>query len=88
MALDERDIRVDIWRAGINGGPINLRLTHVPTGTVVSSDGSDKSEHLAKKRLMLELERKIALDAFEDAVNLLDPDAPVIRTPHNGPQEP
>lgn len=56
--IDERDVRVDVWRSGARG-PITMRLTHVPTGIVATKTGTGAAS--MRRRLMHSLSSRVAL---------------------------
>lgn len=55
--IDERDIRIDIYRSE-RTAPMTLRLTHIPTGIVVTVEG-EKSQLQNKAKALDELEAKL-----------------------------
>lgn len=55
--IDKKDLRVDI--SGNPDGTSGLRITHLPTGNVVSVASFKGSIHRQQKLLRQELERKL-----------------------------
>ncbi|CDF33669.1 Peptide chain release factor RF1, mitochondrial [Chondrus crispus] len=66
--LDERDVKVDVYRAsGAGGQHVNktesaVRVTHVPTGLVATSQ-EDRSQHRNRALAMAELGARLAAKA-------------------------
>jgi protein subunit release factor A len=54
----DQDVRVDIYRSD-RLAPMTLRLTHIPTGIVVTVEG-EKSQLQNKAKALEELEAKLA----------------------------
>lgn len=55
--IDETDLRIDVYRSGINTKPY-VRITHMPTGLVVGC-GDERSELRARAVCLAELETKL-----------------------------
>jgi len=65
MKWNEHDIRIDYYRGSGPGGQhrntseTGVRITHLPTGTVVTATES-RSRHMNQQRAMARLEEKLA----------------------------
>jgi peptide chain release factor 1 len=64
IQINEKDLRIDVYRAqGAGGQHVNktesaVRITHLPTGTVVAMQ-EEKSQHKNKAKAMMLLKAKI-----------------------------
>lgn len=56
--VSEQDIRIDIYRIAVPGAPCSLRMTHIPTGIVVTAEGG-RSQLRNKADALEQLEAKL-----------------------------
>lgn len=58
VVIDEKDLRIDVYTHGLNGWII--RMTHIPTGIMLTADDSGHSSQLqGKVTLLNELKTKL-----------------------------
>lgn len=58
MALDQADIRIDTFTCGVASLDSAVRITHIPTGIVVS-ENSEKSGWKNRQKALAELRRRL-----------------------------
>lgn len=58
MIIDERDLRIDIYRPAVPNAPSSIRITHLPSG-IYRARGNVGSEHRAKREMIEEIEDEL-----------------------------
>ncbi|MBR2709743.1 peptide chain release factor 2 [Candidatus Saccharibacteria bacterium] len=77
VAIDDKDLRIDVYHSGGHGGQgVNttdsaVRITHLPTGTVVAIQ-NERSQHQNKEKAMEILRGKLAQMMAEQKAESLD----------------
>jgi protein subunit release factor A len=65
--MDERDLRIDVWRTGALGQIWSLRLTHLPTGIVVDAEKGQPHDSMLAAKVALLDELQTAIRDVEQA---------------------